>query len=509
MSKNKFTPAQKIAKESTIHFTGMIYGQVIRYIFIAILARTIGPKYLGIYSLGNSITQISQSIGNAGLDIGIMRFVSMHDSMDNSAEIKRYIKSALRMGFIFSMLIMITQIILAGWLTNSIFKETVLLKYILIAYAFSLPFYVFIAIAAAATRGYKLMKYSVFVINILNPTILLLTALISYLLISQEMVILLPVVVVGVIGFLVISNLLNKISGISYKGIVSGKFDNALLKFSIPLMFIAILGTMLHWMDIMMLGYFTDAKTVGLYHPAIRTAGLQQGILSSFIGIFAPMFTGYFSEENHEKMSDIYKLVTRWLLTIILPFAVVVIIFSKNVMLMFGDEFINVAPSLIILTIAMTIYSFLGASSTALTVTGFQRFNLINAILALILNGILNIILIPRYGIIGAAWATFSSAIVVTILRVVEFWIFTKLHPFSNKLFKSVLSGLIVGLILLLLKPFLSNFHAAIVMLIAFAIGLFSYSIILLILGFDEEDKDFLHSIKFLKNKVISRTVQK
>jgi O-antigen/teichoic acid export membrane protein len=475
MSKNKFTPAQKIAKESTIHFTGMIYGQVIRYIFIAILARTIGP----------------------------------HDSMDNSAEIKRYIKSALRMGFIFSMLIMITQIILAGWLTNSIFKETVLLKYILIAYAFSLPFYVFIAIAAAATRGYKLMKYSVFVINILNPTILLLTALISYLLISQEMVILLPVVIVGVVGFLAISNLLNKISGISYKGIASGKFDNALLKFSIPLMFIAILGTMLHWMDIMMLGYFTDAKTVGLYHPAIRTAGLQQGILSSFIGIFAPMFTGYFSEENHEKMSDIYKLVTRWLLTIILPFTLVVIIFSKNVMLLFGDEFINVAPSLIILTIAMAIYSFLGASSTALTVTGFQRFNLINAILALILNGILNIILIPRYGIIGAAWATFSSAIVVTILRVVEFWIFTKLHPFSNKLFKSVLSGLIVGLILLLLKPFLSNFHAAIVMLIAFAIGLFSYSIILLILGFDEEDKDFLHSIKFLKNKVISRTVQK
>ena len=509
MPDKNFTPAQKIAKESTIHITGMIYSQIIRYIYIAILARILGPKYLGIYSLGNSITQISESIGKCGLDVGIMRFVSIHESMDNSPEIKRYIKSALKMGFVFSMLIMLTQIILAGWLAQDIFKETVFLKYILIAYALSLPFYVFIAIAASATRGYKMVKHSVFVINILNPTILLLTAIISYLLFSREMVILLPVVVTGIIGFFVISNLLSKISGISYNGIVSGKFDNALLKFSIPLMFMVIFGTMLHWMDIMMLGYFTDAKTVGLYHPAIRTAGIQQGILSSFVGIFGPMFTGYFAEEDHEKMSHIYKLVTRWLLTIILPFALIVIIFSKNVMLLFGDDFIIAAPTLIILTSAMAIYSFLGVSSIALTVTGHQRYNLINVVVALILNGILNIILIPKYGILGAAWATFFSIIIITILRVTEFWVLTKKHPFSKKLFKSLFSGLIIGLMLLLLNPFLSDFHAAIVMLIAFIIGLSFYIIILFIFGFDEDDKDFMRSLNFLKNKVIKPNAEK
>lgn len=509
MSNKNFTPAQKIAKESTIHFTGMIYGQVIRYIFIALLARIIGPIYLGIYSLGNSVTQISESIGKAGLDVGIMRFVSMHDSMDNSAEIKQYIKSALRMGFVFSVLIMIIQIVLAGWLTDNIFKETGLLKIVLITYAFSLPFYVSIAIAAAATRGFKMVKYSVLVLNILNPTILLISAIISYLLISHEMVILLPIVVTGVIGFFVISKLLNKISGISYNGIIAGQFNNTLLKFSIPLMFIVILGTMMHWMDIMMLGYFTDARTVGLYHPAIRTAGLQQGILSSFIGIFAPMFTGYFAKNNHKKMSEIYKLVTRWLLTIILPFTVVVIIFPENVMLLFGNDFYNVAPSLIILTIAMAIYSIFGTSGTALTVTGLQKYNLINAIVAIVINGTLNIILIPKLGILGAAWATFYSLIFVSVLRVVEFWYFTKHHPFSLSLYKSGIGGLTIGIILLILKPYLTDFHAVIVLLIAFTLGLTIYITILIVLKFDEDDKDFLRSLKFLKNKVIKPTVRK
>ncbi len=71
-----FTPAQKIAKESTISFVGMAYGQVLRYFFTAILARLVGVHYLGIYSLGNAVTRLTEVIGLTGMDSGIMRFVS-------------------------------------------------------------------------------------------------------------------------------------------------------------------------------------------------------------------------------------------------------------------------------------------------------------------------------------------------------------------------------------------------------------------------------------------------
>ncbi len=96
----KFTPAQKIAKESTISFVGLGYGQFIRYLFTAVLARLVGVHYLGIYSLGNSITNITSVIGKAGMDVGIMRYVSMRDLVKDRESIKTDVLSTLKIGLV-------------------------------------------------------------------------------------------------------------------------------------------------------------------------------------------------------------------------------------------------------------------------------------------------------------------------------------------------------------------------------------------------------------------------
>jgi O-antigen/teichoic acid export membrane protein len=68
--------AQKIAKESTITFFGMVYGNINRYLYTALLARWVGIEYLGIYALANSIMLISEVMGKMGMESGVMRFVS-------------------------------------------------------------------------------------------------------------------------------------------------------------------------------------------------------------------------------------------------------------------------------------------------------------------------------------------------------------------------------------------------------------------------------------------------
>ena len=47
--------AKKVAKESSITFTGLLYGNLNRYLYTALLARWVGPEFLGIYSIANSI----------------------------------------------------------------------------------------------------------------------------------------------------------------------------------------------------------------------------------------------------------------------------------------------------------------------------------------------------------------------------------------------------------------------------------------------------------------------
>ena len=88
--------ARKIAKESTITFSGMVYGNINRYLYTALLARWVGVEYLGIYSLANAIMLIGEVIAKMGLDTGVMRFVSRLDPETDKFQIQKIIQSALK-----------------------------------------------------------------------------------------------------------------------------------------------------------------------------------------------------------------------------------------------------------------------------------------------------------------------------------------------------------------------------------------------------------------------------
>ena len=139
MDKKNFTPAQKIAKETTISFAGMAYGQFIRYIFTVVLTRLVGVGYLGLYSLGFSVTTIATVIGKAGMDVGLMRFISGKDVKNNTEQIKSDIYSTLKIGLIISIIVMVIQIVISRWLVEDFFHESSLLRTILIINAIAIP----------------------------------------------------------------------------------------------------------------------------------------------------------------------------------------------------------------------------------------------------------------------------------------------------------------------------------------------------------------------------------
>ena len=509
MSNKNFTPAQKIAKESTISFAGMGYGQFVRYLFTAILARLVGVQYLGIYSLGNAITNIASVLSKAGTDVGIMRYISMRDTEIDRESIKNDIRATLKMGFVFSIIVMLIQILLSKWLAENVFEGTSLLRIVLVVYAFSIPFSALMAIAMFATQGFQLLKYKVFVEYILNPTILIVSMIFLYFAFSSELAIILPTLLTGIAGFIVANYFLKKVAGVNIFNIGNISLNKRILNYSLPIMFTVILGSLLHWMDIMMLGYFTNTETVGLYHPAVRTAGLQQSILIAFAGIFAPMFTKYFAQNDFTGMDHIYKLVTRWILTLVVPVLVLIILFSTKVMLLFGADFLQSSNVLIILTIGTSFFAISGLSARALVVSGHQTINLYNALVVTFLNIILNIVLIQKYEIIGAAIATLTSMVILAIARVVETNIFLKIKPFNIKSIKPVTAGLLTFGIIYFIKPYLMQFHTILTLVLAILIVFSIYFILLFLFRFDEDDKDFLRSIKFLKNKVIKPTVRK
>ena len=491
--------AKKIGKESSITFVGLLYGNLNRYLYTALLARWVGPEFLGIYSIANSIMLISEVFAKMGLETGIMRFISRLNPKLDKEKINLLIGSSLKMVSVFSLSIMIILIISSGTIVDNYFNGQSLLKPVLIIFAIAIPFNALIQISAFATQGFKRLKYKTIVTQFLNPTILLLSMVFCYWFMSKEYTIMIPILTTGVIGFLFMIIVLKKVSGFKNNQILESKINYELLKFSYPLMFVTILQTLMHWMDILMLGYFTNPLTVGLYHPAARTAGLLQALLLSFLSIYAPLAAQFHSQGDKVKLSNTYQLVNRWLLIFAIPISAVFILFPEKVLLLFGSQYLESSQVLVLLTIATFTQAILGAAGPTLSMSGHTKLVLFNSIGTFILNFGLNIWLIPIYGILGAAIATLTSLTIIGLIRVTQVYFILKINFLNLKLIKPILSGLVCYSVLIAIKPLIIEYSTFITLFIAIITSIFVFGLILFLLKIEDEDKDILKSLNFLK----------
>lgn len=488
----------KIAKESVISFTGMGLGQILRYLFTTLLARWAGVELLGIYSLANAVTRISEVIGKLGLDQGILRKVSREDKQVDK---QSAILSALKMGAISGLIFMLVQIAMAGYLAENFFNQSSLLTMVIAIHALSLPFYIIIHISAFSTQAFKLLKYKIVVTEIQNPLILLLAMIVCYNFYSAESAIIIPVVLSAVLGCITITIFLKKVSGINILSVKKGAFSHELLNYSLPIMFMSILGTILHWTDVIMLGYFTDPATVGLYHPAARTAGIVRIVLLSFSGIYGPLMAEMYAKKLTSEMNHLFKLVTRWITTFSLPFAILILLYPKKIMLIFGSQFLQGYPILMILVSAAFIQAVFGIGGTTLNMTGFPKINLMNTFIACGLNIGLNFYLIPKMGGMGAAIATLITLSFIAIIRILQNWRLLNLTPWSPKLIKPIIAGILAFGSGYLIKGSIMPLHTIITLVSGGLIIVIVFFTTLWLFGLDEDDSGLMAGLRVILGK--------
>ena len=489
-----------ILGEAFLSFSGMSLGSVFRYMFSIIMARFLGAQMLGLYSLGNAITRIAEIFALMGLDNGVLRFVSRNT--EDRLNVDRSIYTSLKIGLISSLLVAIILFFSAEKIVNEVLSEDLFLITVIKVFAISLPFTVLTLISSFATQAFKVLKYKIFVNQIVNPLTLLIAFISSFYLLGADLSILLPTIISSIIGFIFIFKFLMNFTSINYRKFMNVTIDKDILRFSVPLMFVSAIGIIMHWIDIIMLGILSNATEVGLYHPIERTAGLVRMILFAFAGIFAPIFSENYFNKNNAGMKESYQSSSKYILTFSFPLFIFLFIFAKPMLMIFGSEFQNYF-ALRILLLGIFTQTIFGLGSTTLTMSGYTNFNLINVSIALVLNIIFNSILIPSYGLTGAAISTSFSLIILSFLRYFENLLLLKLNLFSLKFLKPVIAGTTTFILIKYLSLYSDNyfslesiFNLLIYLLVHFLLVLLSYFFIYYLLGFDKEDIAFIDSIK-------------
>ena len=484
---------KKAAKGGGIAFVGNVIDKGLRFPLEILLARVLGAGGYGSYSLGYGLTMIGSKISMMGLSSGIVRFAALYKGV---GDIKR-VKGTLSSAFIISIL---SSIAVGGLMflfarpLSELFNIPELVT-VLRIFALAFPFYVITIMAGNAARAFQAISYEVVVTNICRP--LANVAIVS-------IVFLLGFRLFGAVYGFLISSAISALFGLYllkriFPDIVSELKPSyefwKLLRFSLPVLFIGFSFVLLNQTDRIMLGYFKASKDLGIYSAA-AIISQQAGLITySFSCIFCPIISDLYNRNEFKQLEKLYKTVTRWIVSLNLVLLILLIVFSKQIMGIFGSEFISGWLVLVILSsVHLVGYSTGGAlAGYALQMSGKQDFEFINAIVMLVLNVALNFWLIPIYGILGAAIATGASYTLINIARIVEVYKLLRMHPYDTNYHKLFIAGFAV----IILSVFLFMFDLSQVSWIfSMIVLIIVYFSALYFLGLEYEDRMIWETIK-------------
>ena len=248
--------------------------------------------------------------------------------------------------------------------------------------------------------------------TLINPLLICLLLLISLfffgdsfnVLIAASVRVIASIVACVIGGILLWTSISSKIQDVS-----SSYQPKIWLKNALPMLLIGSMYVVNNQTDTIMLGALSTTDAVGIYTVANRGAALITFVLVAFDTSIAPTFASLYTKGEFKQLQKIVTQSCQAVFAIALLMTVVLIVFGKWLLLMFGTEFTKGYLVLNILSIGQLTNAFTGSVALLLIMTGFDKCTAIGIGISAIFNIILNTLLIPLWNAEGAAIATAIS----------------------------------------------------------------------------------------------------
>lgn len=437
----------KISKGATFLLAGIVVSKLFTYLHRIIIARYLGADVYGLFNLGLAVIGIILSLVLVGLPLGLLRYISYYYGKNDNNSIYAVINSALKIILPLSLIFAFLLFIFAEKISLFFFHNESM-RSVLKLLSFAIPVSALATCTDYILQAFQKVNYLIISRNIVEPILkVAASAIVIYLGYS-----LLGITAVYLFSLLITALLmayfLKKM--LSFKKILRAPYTlfRQMLHFSVPLMLSDIFSMLLVWSDTLILGYFVSAVQVGIYNAAVPTARLLHTIPVALRTLFVPTISGLYAQKKD--FSRIYKTVSKWLFLIGLPSFILLSLYSKQMLsIFFGSVFAEGYIVLIFIALSFFIYSVLFTSESILLIMKKTKLILLNSLLTVFINIALNVLLIPKYGILGAAISTSASFLMMSLLIAIETYYFTKTLPFKWEYLKSVVSAAIpIGVIL-------------------------------------------------------------
>jgi O-antigen/teichoic acid export membrane protein len=454
-----------IAKGSMIIFSTSIFAYILAFISKILLAKYLGPTDYGIFNYSFSIITTIGYFSTISIPISIAHYIPIYLEKNKIFRIRGLILSSLKIILILSLIIIFIFDMIIILPINIIKNQE--MKIVLLLLSITIPFIALSTILTSIFQGFQQSRQPAFYSNLITNIL----ELILFIIVIIIFINLINIVFVYVISIIFPSLLFFGIFIKDIKRFINWKWTGSkeyklLLFYSIPLFISILVGNIAGQLNIIIFGIFYPFSDIGIYSISIILMSVFSFFQSSIIFLYFPIFSRLYNCKMRREYSSIYQIMNKWLILISLPFFFIFVLYSKEILtLIFGDIYSSGANVLIIMTFGyffvtlsiLSANSFLAMGKTKL----YMYISLVNAII-IIGTGV---ILIPLFGMNGAAISLALSGFLSMIYYIIVLYKYTQLHFFSKKLIYisfifliinlgifSLLSGLNPGLLLIIMQ---------------------------------------------------------
>jgi O-antigen/teichoic acid export membrane protein len=410
---------------------GGILVKVSRPIYLLLFSRLLGVESFGLYMLAFATWEAVSKFAILGLNWGAKQVVGYLKSTGRAEEIRPAVGKILAVTLVFSSLVAVALALSAGMIAN-LFDQPDLARLLRIL-CLGLPTLCGMYVLAYSYRPTLDMRYELYVCSVIEP-----------------------------VGVLVMGVLFIR-AGWNLEGVALAHVLASASAFAAALFFFFRLyppggksGSRMDWemlfhgsvgmggmellnnvkmrLDLFVLARFLPLSYVGIYGAIVEIASLLKKLRAAIDPILMPIAQKLIIEKDKEKLKEGLALTLSWSLQLGLAFFGVICLIPETLISLFGADFVREGAGavLIILSIGQFFNMSLGLLEGVLAITGFAYAMLANVITLILVNLFLLILLVPEGGLAGAALATTSSYVGVTVWRVFQARRLLEVSPFDR-----------------------------------------------------------------------------
>ncbi|MBW4094366.1 MAG: oligosaccharide flippase family protein [Acidobacteria bacterium] len=234
-----------------------------------------------------------------------------------------------------------------------------------------------------------------------------------------------------------------------------------LWKFTLPRWFSSGVEQSIIWIDVVLVGIIAGAGAAGIYGAASRFVSAGLIISTAMRMVISPRFSALLGQNRIKEVQNLYTTTVCWIVLLGTPIYAIFAIFAPTVLSWLGAGFESGNVALIILCCGAVTFLLAGNVDSLLMMSGRSGWMAANKVVVLALNIVGNLVLIPLWGIAGAAASWAFSLFLDSALASIESTIFLHVRFEASKVLYSLFVGacsvLPVGLLMVQLMG--QNWH--------------------------------------------------